>query len=264
MTLKLNTLFLTCILLTAALSGCKDDEQVTPDKEAIACHIVKVIDINDVDSTTSTFGYNTDNQLSATNSPWLEGGLAVSYKNGRVSQMSLGLTDVVMTYEPGSYLPLRATIIDAGDTAGQISFIPGPYGISRLEFSYIDDETNTLELDAEYNFAFTESGSLSKVTYYTTDEFGALVKESEYSDIVTDGKINPITTDQALTIFYAIDEEILLLGTDNVVSARYENFQFKEVLELQNTINYNELNYPLDLSSTAFGIRKQIFEYSCE
>jgi hypothetical protein len=265
MTKKLNYIIITTLLLNFGLSSCKDDDKPTPETDATSCLLTKITERTDYDTTITTFTYQIDGKISAINNPWLDGDITVNYANGRISEMVTGLTQVIMKYETGISLPLRCTIIDGGDTATEISFIPGKNGLSRLEYRYMDDKTSTLALETEIQLDYTSTGAISKCTYSSLDENGMLTKDYEYTNITTDGKINPIALDPAIFIYYAINEEMLLLGSDNVLSASYSDFDTSnpDVREYDATINYNELTYPTQISNSIFGHLTQAFEYSC-
>jgi YD repeat-containing protein len=265
MTKKLHYIVITTLLLTLVLSSCKDDDKPAPETGATSCLLTKITDRTDYDTTITTFTYQADGKLSAINNPWLDADITVNYANGRISEMVTGSTQIIMKYEPGMSLPLRCTIVDGGDTASEISFIPGKNGLSRLEYRYMDDKTSTLVLETEILLDYNSSGAIRKCTYSSLDNNGILQKNYECTNITTDGKLNPIGLDPAIFIFYAIDEDMLLLGSDNVLSATYSDFYTSnpDVREYDATISYNELSYPTEISSSTFGRLIKAFEYSC-
>jgi|TARA_B110000902_G_scaffold71671_1_gene84787 antitoxin component YwqK of YwqJK toxin-antitoxin module len=254
----------------ATLSSCSEDEVNDPAPSGtapISCMPTEVTDIEDGDTSTTTYEYNSNGTL--IQSIEVENGETTrsSYvytADGKLSSVVTEEQTAVFTYAAGSSIPERINISEDGTPYSFIEITSSNGNITKIENSYYSGDEATLTDITSFTYV---NGKLNSSIAESYDEISdSFIPELTISDITFDGKKSPFNSNLA----FAFDGDIdpLAITPENIASGNMVAvIESQEVtLPIIGTYTYNENNYPITsrLSIANLFNNDNTYEYNCK
>ncbi|MDG2455090.1 MAG: hypothetical protein P8N47_04695 [Bacteroidia bacterium] len=251
-------------------SSCKEDEENDPAPAGtapISCMPTEVTDIEEGDTTTTTYEYNTNGIL--IQSIEVEDGETTisSYvysADGKLSSVVTEGQTAEFIYAVGSSIPERINISEDGIPYSFIEITSSNGNITKIENSYYSGDEATLMDITSFTYV---NGKLNSSIAESYDEMSdSFITEVTISDITFDGKKSPFNGNLA----FAFDGDIdpLAITPENLASGNIvTEIESQEVtLPITGTYTYNENNYPITSRQSIANLfnNDKTYKYVCK
>ena len=241
-----------CIVLALAFSACKDTEVVDQTPQTTKCKLTSQEE-NGV-----LINYHYSNNLIVMATGQFGDTTYFDYSGSGNLSSAINNQGVKATFEyNGSDIPSKVNIIENGQNSYYFAIASANDIITQVRTYAYGTTTNPMqEINVNYSGAIMQSFELK-----VEDGQGGLISFIEADSIETDGKLNPLRSDFAITYMNfenpfafgnsnIIDADILVIGTPTPMSATY---------------SYNEKDYVVESDIKITGAdRYTTFTYNCE
>jgi len=245
-------------------AGCSDDSSNEPNPDPVEtipqCYLKSSNEISQGSDYLLTYTYDASNNITSVS----EDGFTydLKYTDGKVTEITSEDGDLITIEYENGIIPSKINYLFEGETAYSRFEISNNH-ITKDEYYLVEDGEAVLTYVS--SIQYKTDGTLNSITEQEydadTDKYTTI---STVKNIVSDDKINPYTTSNALIIISLLDDDFDRLGKGNILSAEYD-YMINSASNIVNSYTYNNEGYPLSKNQKGFSDEADFtFTYDCK